>query len=197
MSNIDTTKLFDALSKRIDELSKTVEQLSKRVDNLEGLDYTFWLPTGIAFLAVLITIYQTHLSNKSNKKTQEDAILANAANDLEIKNNRLANIQSNIDAARINLQSISATIAQNVNVNSSEETKANFNSVFNSAIEGLINKYEDGCYKYFKNQIPQEEFKEIYHQAIKDIVKQNLDKFDGITPFTYTLKYYKENHIHI
>lgn len=64
-----------------------------------------------------------------------------------------------------------------------------------NAKEGLLNAYENGCFKYIDNKIDKERFKKIYLIEIRNIVedKSFKDKFDSNTSrYKAILKVYKE-----
>ena len=50
-------------SKTISTINITLDNLTSRIDNLESLDYKFWIPTGIAIISVLYSIYQVWFQN--------------------------------------------------------------------------------------------------------------------------------------
>lgn len=165
----------------IDALSKIVEQLSKRVDALEASGYRFWLPVGISILAVLVSLYASSQGKKQSLAA------------------RLQGVKNNIDLAKAQLESLSMEIAplkakKSPTADEKRELELKL-QVYESVLERVLNAYNDGCDRFFKKQVKQQDFMDLYHQDIRDYVEKLPDKFQPpLTRFDYIVRYYEEKH---
>jgi len=67
--------------------------------------------------------------------------------------------------------------------------------IYESAIEKLLNTYDDGCQKYFANSISKKEFKKSYFNDIRKYIESFPNKFqEPLTEYNYMLKLYKNWH---
>ncbi|QEN95337.1 hypothetical protein F0H33_00245 [Xanthomonas translucens pv. undulosa] len=62
-------------------------------------------------------------------------------------------------------------------------------------VERLLNAYNDGCQKFYQNQVIAQDFIDLYHQEIADYIREFKEKFSGpLTRFDAMLNYYNEKH---
>lgn len=165
----------------VDALVEIIEQLSKRVDALEGVGYRFWLPFGISIVAVGVSIYASLQSKKQSRAA------------------RLQGVKNNIDLAKAQLESLSMEVAplkakKTPTADEKRELELKL-QVYESALERLLNAYNDGCDRFFKKQVDRQDFMDLYHQDIRDYVEQVPDKFQPpLTRFDNIVRYYDEKH---
>lgn len=172
MADPTTLKLIDEVSKRIDILEKEISN---------DLGPSFWIPILISAFAVGLSLF----SYFSNKK--------------QTKKNALSKIKSNIDIAKSQIETLTMEFAPlKAKKNKTADEKREFGlkrQVLDTVIERLLNGYEDGCDKYYKNQLLKQDFVDTYHQDISAYIIAFPDKFsEPLTRFTNMLKYYNEYH---
>lgn len=164
-----------------DALLKLIEQISKRVDALEGIGYKFWITFCISLIAVIVSIWSASQSRKQSSAS------------------KLQGVKINIDLAKSQLESLSMELAP---LKAKKATTADEKreldlklQVYEAALERLLNAYNDGCDKFFKKQIDQQDFVDMYHQDIRDYVEKVPDKFTPpITRFDKMVQYYEQRH---
>lgn len=67
--------------------------------------------------------------------------------------------------------------------------------IFESAIEKLLNVYDDACQKYFANSIPKNEFKKSYFNDIRKYIESFPEKFqEPLTEYNFMLRLYTKWH---
>ena len=144
--------------------------LTKRIDNLEdanGLDYKFWIPTGIAIVAIVASIYQFCVQNK---------------------NTMFYKIESEIDNAYLTMQ------LGLINLLGNESTKRNiYHTTQKVMIDTYLNKLNDGCRLYFNRKLTRKLFRQKYDDIIVFVVlsEKYCDRFVG-NEFKEIKKYYDE-----
>lgn len=153
--------------KTIETINITLKNITDRVDNIENLDYKFWIPTLIALISVLYSIYQVCFQNKREL---------------------FFNIEDKIDKARLELTTQTIEL---LDCNKSNDVKK---KILNVYLENLLNKYDDGCRKCNQNKISKKEFKHKYHKSIVKLVEENLDKFPSTTSYINMLNYFNKEH---
>lgn len=163
---------------------KLIEELSKRIDVIEGVQYKFWITVGVSILAILGSFYVIFQNKKQSK-----ALVLQA-------------IKSNIDLAKSQIESLSMELAPlKAKKSPSADEKQELdikNQVYESALERLLNAYNDGCDKFYKKQISAQDFTDMYHQDIRTYIESFPDKFrEPLTRFDKMLQYYNEYHKNI
>jgi hypothetical protein len=168
---------------------QTIDQLSSRVDALEGSGgYKFILPLAVSIIAIIVSAVT--------------ASRAKSFSEAQLKSVALQGVKSNVDAARAQIESLSMEIAPlKAIAKQTKEQKSEFEikqKILDSAFERLLNAYDDGCSKFFKHQVPQQDFADLYHSDIADYVREFEDKFSGpLTRFGSMLRYYTEKHVNV
>ncbi|WP_434982054.1 hypothetical protein [Xanthomonas arboricola] len=166
-------------------LAELIHQLSLRVTALEGNEYRFWVPVLIsvaAIVASLFTAYKTKLLSADN-----------------LRQVVLQGIKSNIDAAKAQVESTAMQLAplkaKESPTKDQKDELAIKEQVFDSVIERLLNAYNDGCQKFYKDQVVAQDFIDLYHQDIADYIRDFQEKFSGpLTRFDAMLRYYNEKY---
>ncbi|WP_231103666.1 hypothetical protein, partial [Xanthomonas graminis] len=156
-----------------------------RVAALEGKESQFWIPVLISVVAVatsIFTAYKAKLSSTEN-----------------LKQIALQGIKSNIDAAKAQVESTAMQLAllkaKRSPTKDQKDELAIKQQVFDSMVERLLNAYNDGCQKFYKNQVIAQDFIDLYHQDIADYIREFKEKFSGpLTRFDAMLNYYNEKH---
>ena len=156
-------------------------QLSKRIDALEGIGYKFWIPAIISLIAVLISGFSASQTRKQSMTS------------------RLQGVKNNIDLAKAQLESLSMELAPlkaKKTPTADEKRELDLKlQVYESALERLLNAYNDACDKFFKKQINKQDFMDLYHQDIRDYIEKVPDKFQApLTRFDKMVQYYNERH---
>lgn len=164
---------------------KLIEQLSLRISALEAEGYKFWIPVIISVVAIAVSLYTA----ARTKNTSEE----------NMKQVTLQGIKSNVDSAKAQVESISMQIAPlkaKVTLTKEEQGELDIkNQTFDSVVERLLNAYNDGCQKYYKNQVVAQDFVDLYHQDIAEYIRAFEEKFTGpLTRFDAMLKYFNEKH---
>jgi hypothetical protein len=139
------------------------------------------IATVISVLAFAHSIWTRYSANKFNKATI------------------LQSVKITIDNAKTQLESLSVQLVPinaKKNLTTEEQRqKESYKKIYESAIEKVLNAYEDGCQKYYANLILKEEFKRSYFSDIRKYIEEFPNKFsEPITRYTYMLKLYKEWH---
>jgi hypothetical protein len=163
------------------DLVLLVLELSKRIDALEGVGYKFWVPIVVSIVAVLVSAFSIHMNRNQSKISGLQAI------------------KGNINLAKAQIETLSMELAplkakKNQTADEKRELELKL-QVYDSAIERLLNGYNDGCDRFFKGQDHKKHYMDIYHQDIRDYVEKIPDKFQGpLTRFDHMLKYYNDKH---
>jgi hypothetical protein len=162
-----------------------VRQLSFRVSALEGKEYKFWIPVAISVVAVAASFYAAYKGK-----------LASAEN---LKQVTLQGIKSNVDAAKAQIEAMAMQLAPlraRKSLSQDQKDELNIKSqVFDSVVERLLNAYNDGCQKFYKNQVAKQDFIDLYHQDIADYIREFEEKFSGpLTRFDAMLRYHNDRH---
>lgn len=153
-----------------------LQQLSRRINALEASGYKFWIPITVSILAVLVSVYSVCQGRRQSKAT------------------RLQGVKNNIDLAKAQLESLSMELAPlkaKKTPTADEKRELDLKlQVYESALERLLNAYNDGCDRFFKKQIDQQDFIDMYHADIRDYVEQVPDKFrPPLTRFDKIVQY--------
>lgn len=182
-----------------DQILMLITQLSNRVDKLDeaikasaNLDFKFWFPFIISCLAIIVSIGLAIYTKKASEKTQRE----------NQKQMNLQAIKTSIAIAKNEVQSITITLSplkakeknQTLDADQREELILK-KAVFEATVEQLLNAYEDGCDKFYKNQINKQDFMDAFHMDIARYVQEFSESFQApLTSYHQTLKYYKEKH---
>lgn len=135
----------------------------------------------IAFAALFVSVITLWRSNVSTK----DNVLQN------IKMN-IDNAKSQYENLSMELTSLSAKENRTADENKELELKK---KITDSAFEKVLNAYEDGCSKYFRNKVNKKEFEEKYNMDIINYIKEFSDSFkEPQTHYNSMLNYYKLNY---
>lgn len=173
-----------------------INQISLRVTALEGKEYKFWLPVGISILAVIASLYTAHKAKIASAENLRQAALNSAEN---LKQVTLQAVKSNIDTAKAQVESTAMQLAPlKAKASLTKDQKEELTikeQIFDSVIERLLNAYNDACQKFYKSQVPSQDFVDLYHQDIADYIREFPDKFSGpLTRFDAMLQYFHEKH---
>jgi len=171
----------DTNNTNIDLFLKITDELSNRIDNFEDVGYKFWIPLSISIGALMVSSLTVYLNRKQNKSAT------------------LQHIKNNVDNAKNQIESVSmemASVKAKKKPTADEKRELDIkNQILNSAIEKLLNAYNDGCDKYFKKQVDQKDFIDLYHKDIALYVEKFPNKFSKpLTSFDAIVKYYESYH---
>lgn len=162
-----------------------IHQLSFRVEALEGKEYKFWIPVLISLAAVGVSLFTAHKARISSTENRKQVVLQG--------------IKSNIDAAKAQVESTSMQLAplkakESPTKGEKDELMIK-EQVYDSVVERLLNAYNDGCQKFFKQQVVAQDFIDLYHQDIADYIRDFQEKFSSpLTRFDAMLRYYNERY---
>ena len=157
----------------IQELEKSVQSLSSDMSFFE----TWYLIATI--LIAIISLFALFENRKSSKASL------------------LHQVKNSIDDAKTQIENLTLQFSElksKKKLTADEERQKEIqNTIYNSAIEKLLNAYEDGCQKYFANDIVKEEFKKSYHSDIREYVENFSEKFrEPLTKYNFMLRVHKE-----
>jgi len=136
--------------------------------------------TSISLLILFTTIY---FSSKAKKSSNEARISEKKANYIVIGQSETM-LREAIARARERVEENCLQIADFLNGRNKEDIPDSQKSYYKilekkweSAIENLINSYEDACGKYIDNKIDKERFKKIYFSEIKNICDPKVKSY--------------------
>lgn len=156
-----------------------INNLLSRIDSLEMFSFTTWVTIGISFIALILSI----ISLRKNNSLAKD--------------NALENIKRNIDAAKTQYETLAMEIASlqaktNPTNDEKEELKIK-SAILESALEKVLNAYDNGCSLFYKGKINKNDFKERYQLDIQDYVKEFPEKYsEPLTTYGNVVRFYKE-----
>lgn len=153
---------------QIETINLAIKNLTERINSIENLDVKFLIPTLIAIISIIFSIYQVWFQNRREL---------------------LFNIEQNIDDARLLLTK------ESIKIKGSDETQEIKLAIIDTHLENLINKFDNGCRKYNQNKICRKEFKNKYNASIVKIFENHKHKFNDSTDFNNMLLYIKKNHL--
>ena len=163
-----------------------IRGLSLRVGELEGASYKFWLPVIISIVAIVVSALSIAKAKSMSEKNMRQVALQG--------------IKAGVDSAKSQIEVLSMQIAplkakqSSLGKNQKEEFQIQ-QQALDSAVERLLNAYNDGCQKFYKHQVDTQDFIDLYHQDIADFIRAFEDKFSGpLTRFDAMLRYYNEKH---
>ena len=149
-------------------------------------------------LAVIVSVIALCVSFSASRKSNDLAAVANGltktANEmqkgqLEMQKGQVEmQIREMISAARGRYQDKAVQL-------SVQETSELFESIVNSALEDVLNAYDEACAKYLDGKVDKERFKKLYHDEIRQLVNNtaNIEKYrEPQTKFHATNKVYNE-----
>lgn len=135
-------------------------------------------------IAVVISIISLVLSHDAQKNGN---CIAGAANEM-LKGQVEMQIREMISSARRHYEEVSFKAA-------SGEDSDILNGIVESALENVLNAYDEACAKYIDSKVDRERFKKLYFEEIKYVVEDpsTCDKYkEPQTKFHATNKVYTE-----
>ncbi|GEM_PF-1982774 len=156
-----------------------INNLLSRIDSLEKFSFTTWVTIGISFIALILSI----ISLRKNNSLAKD--------------NALENIKRNIDAAKTQYETLAMEIASlQAKTNPTNDEKKELeikNAILESALEKVLNAYDNGCSLFYKGKINKKDFKEKYQLDIQNYVKKFPEKYnEPLTTYGDVVRFYKE-----
>lgn len=157
---------------------------------LFGLDLSEIITIGIALLAIIISVWDRVLNNRSNNKSlekAEEAIrLSQGISEMELRNS--------ISSARSKINEFSFELKK-FKLDKPNEDYLSLEKIFRANLEDYFNHYDRGCRLYLENKIDQKSFKKEYKKEIKNIV-ENKNYKEYFNPqkkrFKAIMKVYKK-----
>ncbi len=143
------------------------------------------------------TKIQDELNQVLNKQTELQQETVNIKKEQQVlnkENNRLTagvnemEIRNMITGARQRFEDLSIQVA-------TDKNNKILNQIMNSALESLLNAYDEACAKYNDGKTDKERFKKTYHEEIRKIVTNEATRgsYDRIdSNYQSTLKVYDE-----
>lgn len=191
-SLVDYVEKLTVLTYRVDELEKVVNEAG-------NLDYKFWIPIVVSLIAIGVSLY---IGYKSKKGADANQTLTLRQNLLFQEQVNLQDIKNSINIAKNNVQTLSMELAPLkskealLTLSPAEAAELGIKKqIFETAIEDLLNGYNDGCEKFYKNLVNQQDFMDSFHEDIGRYVESFPEKFSGpLVSFGSILKYYNEKH---
>lgn len=142
-------------------------------------------------LAVLVSVIALCVSFKASQKGNNLALAANnltkTANDMQMAQVEMQ-IRELISTARSRYEDMAFQLKD-------EENKELYKAMMNSALEGVLNAYDEACAKYLDGKVDKERFKKLYHDEIRQLVNDEAiqEKYrEPQTKFHATVKVYTE-----
>lgn len=160
----------------------TVAQLANNMSEFESLYLTLTVAIGVvSLIALIVSVFTYFSTSKANKAAL------------------LHQVKISIDDAKTQLENMTLELAElqsKKSLTADEKRKLSIQeSVYESALEKLLNAYEDGCQKYKSNLILKTEFKRSYHSDIRKYIEAFEEKFSGpLTEYAHMLHLYNEWH---
>ena len=142
-------------------------------------------------LAVLVSVIALYVSFKASQKGNE---LASVANDLTKTPNDMQMAQVEMQIRELILSARSRYEDKVVQFKNDEDIEL-CKSMLDSALEGVLNAYDEACAKYLDGKVDKERFKKLYHDEIRQLVDDATTKEKYIEPqtkFHATVKVYTE-----
>ncbi len=142
-------------------------------------------------LAVFVSVIALWVSFKASQKGND---LASVANDLTKTANDMQMAQVEMQIRELILSARSRyedKVVQFKGVEDEELSKA----MLDSALEGVLNAYDEACAKYLDGKVDKERFKKLYHNEIRQLVDDVAikEKYrEPQTKFHATVKVYTE-----
>ncbi len=161
------------------------KEIGKLAADMSFFEQWYLLATiGIGFFA-LVALVISVITYFSTVKSNKAALLHQVKNSIDDAKTHLANLTLELST----LQSKSKLTAD-------ERRQLSIQiSVYESALEKLLNAYEDGCQKYISKLILKAEFKKSYYGDIRRYIEEFTEKFTGpVTEYTHMISLYKEWH---
>ncbi|MCM1118505.1 MAG: hypothetical protein NC543_04005 [bacterium] len=142
-------------------------------------------------LAVIVSVIALCVSYNAAQKGNS---LAATANELTKTANQMqmGQVEMQIRELIQNARSRYEDIAIQLNGHESDET---YGKVITSALEGVLNAYDEACAKYLDDKVDKERFKKLYHDEIRQLVTDEATKEkyrEPQTKFHATNKVYTE-----
>jgi Zn-dependent M32 family carboxypeptidase len=158
-----------------------INDIIRRIGNLEKT-------TVLSILSIIISLIAGAVS-----------ILSYLKNNSVTKDNALTNVKLNIDTSKSHYENLcmeTANLHAKKSRTADEERELELRkTICDSAFEKVLNAYEDGCDRFFKNKVNKRDFKEKYHPDIVKYVEEFPEMFsEPLTAYNEILDYYKKNH---
>jgi len=120
--------------------------------------------------------------------------LAYAKTKVFAKDDNLAKIKANIDTATAQYETLRLGILALKTKDGEREAENKVTeAICKSAIERILNAYEDGCDSYFLEKVNRKHFDLKYRRSVIDYVENFPELFSSnLTPYNSMLRYYKE-----
>ena len=141
-------------------------------------------------LAVLVSVVALYVSFKVSQKGNK---LASVANDLTKTANDMQMAQVEMQIRELILSARNRYEDRVVQFKNDEDELCK--AMLESALEGVLNAYDEACAKYLDGKVDKERFKKLYHDEIRQLVDDASTKEKYIEPqtkFHATVKVYTE-----
>lgn len=166
---------------------------------------------GASLVISILTFIKSLFDAKKNKKSSNEA-KAKAQEALDVQHGSLEmQIRTSITAARSEISKLAPLIGplqakrdSSLQPNSSDEftliemkTLETYHKTFETAIEDLLNTYNEACQKYMDGKVDKIRFRKNYFHEIRNVVTnaEFEDRFNPITSmFQATIAVYNEWH---
>ena len=142
-------------------------------------------------LTVLVSILALCVSFKASQKGND---LACVANDLTKTANDMHMAQVEMQIRELILSARSRYEDKAVQFKNDTDNKFS-KAMIESALEGVLNAYDEACAKYLDEKVDKERFKKLYHDEIRQLVVDPTIKEKYVEPqtkFHATVKVYTE-----
>lgn len=142
-------------------------------------------------LAVFVSVIALWVSFKASQKGND---LASVANDLTKTANDMQMAQVEMQIRELILSARSRYEDKVVQFKDEEDEELR-KAMLDSALEGVLNAYDESCAKYLDGKVDKERFKKLYHDEIRQLVDDAAikEKYrEPQTKFHATVKVYTE-----
>lgn len=140
----------------------------------------------IAGISLLVSIGATILSLIANSKCSSATIELGLLAAITSANEKIMDCSADMDEL----------VSRKDSLTSEEQTQLELKKKrFDTAVENLLNAYEEACAKYIDKKVDKERFKKNYFKSIQKVVenKEFKDYYSGVqSKYKATLKVYKE-----
>ena len=151
------------------------------------------IPVIIAAVGLVVSILAYVKSNKSQKEASR---LSNSAFRLTQGNVEIEVRNMIRESKKFLLETIKELVLLNNNdYKDSDSIKTNVDLIYKTAIEEMINAYEEACMKYIDDKIDKKRFQKTYQLEIRNLIQTSptKEKIDSISsPYHAIKKVYSE-----
>lgn len=155
---------------------------------MEKMDLAMVILTALTVVVSVIALCVSFVaSQKGNKLACVANDLTKTANDMQ-----MAQVEMQIRELILNTRSRYEDKVVQVKDEKDEELRE---ALLDSALEGLLNAYDEACAKYLDGKVDKERFKKLYRDEIRQLVDDEVikEKYrEPQTKFHATVKVYKE-----